>query len=75
MLLVKVLFMKRACNVWYSPKNEEITLPHNFIIVFILILSILINSMICIVSYIHIIIPQLWTLPIVSKDKQKPREF
>ena len=51
MLLVKVLFIIRACNVWYSPKNEEITLPHSFIIEFILILSILISSMICIVSY------------------------
>ena len=36
MLLIKVYFIKEACNVVFqSFKNEEITLPHEFIFVFI----------------------------------------
>ena len=36
MLLIKVLFIKNACNVvfWFS-KSEEITLPHEFLFVFV----------------------------------------
>ena len=35
-LLLKVLYIKKACNtVSQSPKNGEITLPHEFIFVFI----------------------------------------
>ena len=36
MLLIKVLFIKKACNVVFqSSKNEEITLPDEFIFMFI----------------------------------------
>ena len=35
-LPIKVLFIKTACNVVFkSSKNEKITLPHEFIFVFI----------------------------------------